>query len=476
MNDWWTCEGGPAAATPTQPGEPDGEAVSPSTLPRRVLLGGALAAAVAWAAQNNMPSALADVTLRPNQAEPDGDVLVTVFLRGGADGLNIVVPHGDDAYHRARPTIGLGTPKKTGSGPLDLDGFFGFHPALAPLHPLFHDDTLAAIHACGSSDETRSHFEAMATMERGQAGDKKHAGRGDASGWLARHLAGTPGGANNASPLRAIAFAATLPDALRGATQVTTLGSLADFRLQLPANASGATKPALHQALADLYQTKDARDAVAHAGRETLAVLDTLRRVDPARYRPANGAAYPTSDLGNGLKQVACLIKNGVGLEVACLDKGGWDTHVAQGGATGWQALLLADVASSLAAFARDLGTDRLKRVTLLCMTEFGRRVQENSGLGTDHGRASMMLLLGGNIVGGKVFARWPGLEKHQLDPTGDLRVTTDYRDVLAEIAARRLNNDRLSALFPGYAPRFVGVARPALLDHTPGRAGTKGA
>lgn len=457
---WWTCNGGETETSPTVALDMDNTPARDEgvNLPRRVLLGGALAAAVAWAAQSGVPSALADVTLRPHRAEPDGDVLVTVFLRGGADGLNIVVPHGDDAYHRARPSIGLGTPKKVGGGPLDLDGFFGFHPALAPLHPLFHDGMLAAVHACGSGDETRSHFEAMATMERGQAGDKKHAGRGDASGWLARHLAGTPGSAdNNASPLRAIAFASTLPDALRGATQVTTLGSLADFRLQLPA---GPTNPALHQALADLYQTNDARDAVAHAGRETLAVLDTLRRVDPARYKPARGATYPASDLGNGLKQVACLIKNNVGLEVACLDKGGWDTHVAQGGAAGWQAMLLADVAASLAAFAHDLGADRLKRVTLLCMTEFGRRVQENSGLGTDHGRASMMLLLGGNIVGGKVFARWPGLEKHQLDATGDLRVTTDYRDVLAEIAARRLNNDRLSALFPGYTPRFVGVAR----------------
>jgi uncharacterized protein (DUF1501 family) len=199
---------------------------------------------------------------------------------------------------------------------------------------------------------------------------------------------------------------------------------------------------------------------VAHAGRETLAVLDTLRRVDPGRYKPAHGAAYPASDLGNGLKQVACLIKNNVGLEIACLDKGGWDTHVAQGGATGWQAALLADVAASLAAFARDLGADRLKRVTLLCLTEFGRRVQENSGTGNRSWSRSMMLLLGGNINGGKIFARWPGLEKHQLDPTGDLRVTTDYRDVLAEIAAHRLNNNHLAALFPGYTPRFVGVAR----------------
>jgi uncharacterized protein (DUF1501 family) len=161
------------------------------------------------------------------------------------------------------------------------------------------------------------------------------------------------------------------------------------------------------------------------------------------------------------LRQVACLIKGGVGLEVACLDRGGWDTHVAQGGATGWLAAQLADVAGSLAAFTGDLGPERMRRVSVLVMTEFGRRVQENSGLGTDHGRASVLFLLGAGINGGRVFGRWPGLEPHQLDSTGDLRVTTDYRDVLAEIAVKRLRNPHADVLFPGHTPRPLGIAKP---------------
>lgn len=466
MKPWWTCNGGgnsnaneppPAAPTPTT----DHRQPTTNALPRRVLLGGTLAALVAGAGERGAPSALADVALRPGPAEPNGDVLVSVFLRGGADGLNIVAPFGDDAYHRARPTLGLGTPKGK-TGPLDLDGFFGLHPALAPLLPFYKDGTLAVVHACGSGDESRSHFEAMATMERGQRGDQKGQTAGNASGWIARHLASSPAeGGGNGSPLRAVAFAAIQPDSLRGATQTTTLNSLADFRLRLPPSVQAPGAADLRNALATLYQS-GGNDAVAHAGRETLAVLDTLRRLDPARYKPANGAAYPASDIGNGLRQVACLVKGGVGLEVACLDHGVWDTHIAQGGATGWQANLLADLSGALAAFARDLGHERLQRVTVLVITEFGRRVEENSGLGTDHGRASALFLLGGNICGGRVFARWPGLEKQQLDPTGDLRVTTDYRDVLAEVVARRLRNDRLSAVFPGYTPRFLGVTRPA--------------
>jgi len=458
-HDWWTCEGGPDAAAGVHlPSPPIQENTPVAALPRRVLLGGALAAAVAWAA-HGPPSALADLAVRPGKADPDGDILVNLFLRGGADGLNLVAPYGEDAYHRARPTIGLAAPsdrkRESGGRALDLDGFFGFHPALAPLYPFYQEGQLAVVHACGSGDESRSHFEAMAAMERGQEGSDAAKASGNASGWLARHLAGTPS-AGSSSPLRAIAFAGTTPDSLRGATGVTTLNSLADFRLQLPA--TGERGPAVRQALADLYRTSSDGDAIAQAGRETLAVLDTLRKIDPARYQPSNGAAYPESELGNGLKQVAALVKGRVGLEVACLDRGGWDTHVAQGGATGWLALQLADVAGGLAAFARDLGTDAMKRVTVLVTTEFGRRVQENSGLGTDHGRASVMFVLGGGVNGGRVFARWPGLETHQLDPTGDLRVTTDYRDVLAEVAAKRLGNPRLADLFPGHAPHFPGI------------------
>jgi uncharacterized protein (DUF1501 family) len=292
----------------------------------------------------------------------------------------------------------------------------------------------------------------MATMERGQANDAT----GTASGWLARHLAATQG--DNASPLRAVAFTSVMPDILRGATDATALRSLEDFRLILP-GATAARETELRRALTAFYA--EGRDAVAEAGRETLAVLDTLHRVDPARYRPANGAVYPASDLGSGLKQVACLLRSRVGLEVAFLDKGGFDTHVAQGSAGGWLATLLDDLGRSLAAFAQDMGPE-MRRVTVVVMTEFGRRLQENSGLGTDHGRASVMMLLGGGVIGGKVFGTWPGLKQEQLEEEMDLRVTTDYRDVLSEIVVRRLHNDRLADVFPNYAPRSVGVVAHA--------------
>lgn len=419
---------------------------------RQFLFSGALAA-LAWA--TDTPTALANFAVHPDREDTDRDVLVVLFLRGGADGLNIVVPYAEDVYHRHRPTLRLAAPNDRNAGKpdraLDLDGFFGLHPALAPLLPLFQGGRMAFVHACGSGDQTRSHFEAMAAMERGLPNEQT----GTASGWLARHLMATQGA--NASPLRAVAFSNVMPDSLRGATDATALESLADFRLTLPGADRGITEEVWRSALADLY--RDGKDAVAHAGRETLAVLETLNRIDPANYRPANRALYPDSALGNALKQVACLIRARVGLEVACLDRGGWDTHVAQGSAGGWLATELEDVGRSLAAFATDLGAE-MNGVTVVVMTEFGRRLQENSGLGTDHGRGSVVMLLGGGVIGGKVFADWPGLEKQQLEPPGDLRVTTDYRDVLAEVVTRRLRNERIAEVFPGYRPRLRGIFR----------------
>jgi uncharacterized protein (DUF1501 family) len=436
--DWWSCDGTGG----------DGGASAALRPTRRQALRGAVAAALAaWLGR----SALHDVAFAADTAAQERDVLVTIFLRGGADGLSLVVPHGEDAYYRSRPTLALAKPgdRRTGGAgrAIDLDGFFGLHPALGALHSLYAEGTMACLHAVGSFDTTRSHFEAMATMERGLPDDRATA----SSGWLARHLAAAP--VVNPSPLRAVAFGSILPDSLRGATDVSTLQSLDDFRLNVPAGSGIAAT------LSSLYRTGD--DPVTHAGRETLAVLDTLRRVNPSDYKPSNGAAYPKSDLGNGLRQVACLIRARLGLEVAFLDRGGWDTHVGQGGATGWLATQLQDVGDSLAAFARDLGASGLRRVTVVVLTEFGRRVQENSGLGTDHGRASAMFVLGGGIYGGKVYARWPGLAVPQLEDGIDLKVTTDYRDVLAEIVAKRRGGAAtLGAVFPGDTPQFLGIAR----------------
>ena len=412
-NAWWCC---------------DGSGHLPQQMPtRRQMVNGTIAAALAaWVGQR---SALAQVSLSPDAAEPHAQrpsrVLVVLFLRGGADGLSLVPPHGEDAYHSLRPTIGLAAPKDTRASAsarcLDLDGFFGLHPVLAPLLPLFADGKLAIVHAVGSTDDSHSHFEAMAAMENGlpQAAS--------ASGWLARYLSAAP--SPNPSPLRGLAFGAGLPDSLRGATNAVALESLEDFRLS-------ASATPMESALAALYAMPNAAhdDPVRRAGRDTLHVLQVLRRLDPTHYQPERGAAYPKSDLGHGLRQTACLIKARVGLEVACLDHRGpflWDTHVAQPTVFPAQA---GDLAQALAAFAQDIGGDGMQEVTVVAMTEFGRRVQENSGLGTDHGSGSVLFALGGGINGGKVYGPWPGLAPHQLAGPGDLRITTDYRQILSEV------------------------------------------
>lgn len=450
----------------------------PVRLSRRQVLTGAAVAATG-AAGFTKAFAISSLTLGPRTARHGSDTLVVLFLRGGADGLNIVVPHGDDDYYRLRTTLALARPRDLtapkAARALDLNGFFGLHPALAPLAPLYAEGVLAAVHAVGSADRTRSHFQAMATMERGLAQDT-----GAASGWLARHLLATA--EETDSPLRAVAVSETMPDSLRGATSATALTSLSDYRLQsfLPPTGSGgaahhapARTEALLGTLKELYAGEDVAPSptlpvvdgdnarpsqLASSGRETLAAMEAIRRLDPEHYRPAPGVVYPANDLGNSFRQVACLVKGHVGLEVACLDMGGWDTHVAQGRDSGWQPARLGDLGRALAAFRADLGA-HVGQVTTVVMTEFGRRAYENSGLGTDHGRATFMLVMGGGIAGGKVYARWPGLSDEALEDPGDLKVTTDYRDVLAEIVARRLRNPHLSEVFPGYTPAFHGIA-----------------
>ena len=378
-------------------------------------------------------SSLAQVVIgSKSEAE---NTLVVVFLRGGADGLNAIVPYRDDAYHRARPTIALKQ-----SEVIDLDGFFGLHPKLGSLRPAYESGSMAVVHAVGSGDQTRSHFEAMATMERGVRTPESSA----SGGWLARYLQSQPRKVE--SPLRAVALGSVMPDSLRGGTNAVSIGSLDEFKLN-------ATQD-FQENLTAIYSGPD---SVAQAGRETLAVLDTLAKLNVQRYVPKNGARYPNSDLGGALKQVALLLSANVGMEVACLDKGGWDTHVVQGGTEGWQASLFEDVANSLAAFAQDVGTG-MSKVTVVVMTEFGRRLYENSGYGTDHGRGSFMLALGGGVRGGKVYGMWPGLAEADLEGPGDLKVTTDYRQVLSEVLAKRMDVRVPSKVFPGLDPAPLGV------------------
>ncbi len=416
-----------------------------TTLTRRdfIKLTTTLPVVVAW------PQWMPRLAFAPPHTAPRGDVLICVFLRGAADALNMIVPHGENFYYQQRPTLAIPRPDdpkvEAGLRTLDLDGFFGLHPALVSLLPAWQAGHLAAIHAVGSPDESRSHFEAMELMERGIAQKS-----GPPTGWLGRHLATLD--TSNHSPLRGVTVGEMVARSLRGPVPTTALRSIADFHLGGDPRAIAE----MQAVLASLYSLGDPLDPLALEAMDTLAAVNAL---DPFGYQPAHSAVYPDDEFGLGLRQVAILIKAEVGLEVACLDVGGWDTHFAQGSSEGLMASLLKNLADGLSAFYQDL-SDQTDRLLVVIMSEFGRRLRENGSLGTDHGHGGLMLLLGGHIVGGKVHGLWPGLAPEQLIGPGDLAATTDYRDVLAEIILRRLNNPNLETIFPGYNPAFRGVVQ----------------
>jgi uncharacterized protein (DUF1501 family) len=397
--------------------------------------------------ETNWPGWLPRMAFSLRGKAPRGDVLLVVFLRGAADMLNIVVPHGEEAYYEMRPTLGIPRPDDSRAKPsertINLDGFFGLHPSMGPLLSAWEQGHLGIVHACGAPDESRSHVRAMELMERGVTDE-----RGPASGWVGRHLASLDTG--NPSPLRAIGLGEQAPRSLRGRVPVTALKSIADFHLRGDLQATAH----MQTILSSLYQ---ADDTLAGVGQETLDVLQTLKRLDPARYVPSSGASYPESDFGMGLKQVAMLIKAEVGLEVAAIDVGGWDTHFSQGGSQGLMASLMADLAAGLAGLHADLG-DAIGAVSVVVMSEFGRRAYENASLGTDHGHGSALFLLGGHVRGRKVHGRWPGMAEGQLFGPGDLAATTDYRDVLSELCLKRLNNPALDEVFPDFIPTTTTI------------------
>ncbi len=379
-------------------------------------------------------------------AQPSGrqKTLVVVFQRGGADGLNIVVPFGEKAYYQHRPTIAIPAPGKDAAAALDLDGFFGLHPALRPLAPLYKAEQLAIVHAVGSPDTgDRSHFAAQDIMESAAPGTKSVS-----TGWLNRYLQAAPD--PKATPLRAAAMGEALPKALRGPAPALTIGKLDEFDL-----AGGG---ALYKSLYD----RDSNALLTGAAREMFDAIDLLKKVDPAKYQPVDGVNYgPANDtFGQALRQVAQLIKANVGLQVAFIDiRADWDTHQNQPTRL---APLLQAFGRGLAAFHRDLG-DRMQDVLVLTMSEFGRTARENGNAGTDHGHANVMFALGGGVKGGKVYGKWPGLEPEQLNEDRDLALTTDFRDVFAEVLVRHLECTKADAVFPRYAidgNRFAGIVR----------------
>ena len=371
----------------------------------------------------------------------DTDLLVVVSLRGGADGLSLVPPLADHDYLEARPGIAVQP-----SQAIRLDRHFGLHPAFRPLLPFWQSRQLAVVHAVGDSDGTRSHFEATDAMERGV-----NLSSSTQTGWVDRLML--------ARGLRVGDFPAlsvgSPPGTLRGAAPDLALSSVADLRVQVPQAATARTERALSQMYADVAGPN------AVAARQT---LDALRRLAPYRdrtYVPRAGVRYPTDPFGTGLAQIAEVARAGVGLEVATIDgPGSWDMHEGLGSTGGgWMHDQVGTLAAGLAAFARDLGP-LLARTTVVTVSEFGRRVAQNGSGGLDHGHGSAMLLLGGGIRGARVYGRWPGLAAAQLD-NGDLRPTTDYRDVLGELVSRRLGGSRVvGSVFPDHRPHELGLAR----------------
>lgn len=364
-------------------------------------------------------------------------VLVTIFQRGAVDGLNMIVPHGDGEYYELRRNIAIPQPGKT-EGAIDLDGLFGLHPNMQPLEKFWKSKQLAVIHSSGSPDNTRSHFDAQDYMESGTPGNKS-----TRDGWLNRVMQNAP--PKGASPFRAVSMTQALPRALYGRAPSVAMTNLSDFAIK-----AGLYTSDLKGGFEGVYQ-ESAKDTLAETGKETFEAVNFLKQANPAKYKPENGAVYPNSQLGRSLTQIAQLIKAGVGLEVAFAEAGGWDTHVNQGGSRGQLANLLRDFASSIAAFGTDLGT-RMDDVVLLTMSEFGRTARENGSRGTDHGHGNAMLILGNSVKGGKVYGDWKGLSSDRLNEGRDLAVTTDFRDVFAEVASKHLGTKDLNSLFPKYS------------------------
>ncbi len=390
--------------------------------------------ALALAGTSAIPGFLVRSVLAESKPGPNRR-LVVIFQRGAADGLNIVVPYREKNYYAMRPGIAI-PPDKV----IDLDGFFGLHPSMAALKPLYDQGHLAIVHAAGSPDMSRSHFDAQDYMESGTPGVKS-----TEDGWLNRALQSEDLLRHQEhSAFRALALGANVPRTLAGRVPAIALNNVSDFTV---GGRGAATTPAA-AAFEAMYGASG--DRIFHStGEETFDAVKMLRAADPAQYKPAAGAEYPASEFGNSMKQIAQLLKANLGVEAAFTDVNGWDTHHNQGSVNGQLANRLSDFSKAIAAFWRDLGDDAAN-VTLVTMSEFGRTVRENGTGGTDHGHANAMFILGADVKGGKVHGRWPGLAREQLNEGRDLALTTDYRQVLGELVSRTLDVNNLELVFPG--------------------------
>ncbi len=419
-------------------------------LSRRNFLATSATSAAAAAVLASAPAWLPRVAVAKNYNSSVRDVMISLYLRGGIDGLSVLVPWGDAAYYAARPNINV--PRPDSGAPLkaiNLNGFFGIHPAMAPLMNAYNNQHLLFMHATGSTDTTRSHFDAQRSMETGKTGDPSAL-----TGWLGRHILSTaPMNAN--ALLRAVGISTGLQKTLQGGPLTLPIPNLDGFGL----GGTGSTNAARADALESIYLgTTDPLKTVAY---NTLQTIDLLNTINFAGYAPGGGAVYPTSALGTALKSTAALIKANVGVEAIAIDVASWDHHNAQGVLNGTFNTMLTDLTNCLAAFYADMmAVVTNPTFTLVAMSEFGRRLAENGSAGCDHGYANVMMLMGNCINGGQVIANWPGLSQGQLFQGQDLMVTIDYRDVLAEIVQTRLGNPDLSYVFPSYTPITRNVTR----------------
>lgn len=366
--------------------------------------------------------------------------LIAIFQRGAVDGLNMIVPYDEPAYYDLRPVIRIPKPQ-TGNAEaaIKLDGFFGMHPSMNPLKQFWDSRRLAIIHASGSPDNTRSHFDAQDYMESATPGRK-----GTPDGWLNRYLQSKTD--RDRSLFGAVSITQNTPRAMQGKAPTLAISNLADFTIR-----AGRSSASVQGGFEAIYE-QSVNDVLGGTGKETFEAVNYLKKVNPAQHRPENGAQYPRSPFGNALLQIAQLIKADVGLEVAFTDTPGlnWDTHVNQGSSVGQLSNLLQQFTNGITALCTDLG-ERMDDVVILTMSEFGRTVRENGNRGTDHGHANAMLVLGNGVKGGKVYGQWPGLKNDQLHEGRDLALTTDFRDVFGEVAKKHLGTSNLQAVFPGY-------------------------
>lgn len=413
---------------------------------RRFVLNAAGASVFAAA----IPDWLPQVVLAPTASSRD--IIVYVFMRGGADALSLCVPWGDTNYYTGRPTIAIPRPDATGTPKATaLDStMWGFAPAMLGLYPSYQAGQLLVIQGAGLTYNSRSHFDAQRFIEVGKAADPSIS-----TGWLGRHLATVPP-LNTAAALRAVSISQGMPNALEGAPKTLPIPDPSNYVL----GGSSTTRAARQAWLnADYGLTEE---PVRSAALDAASTLTLLASLNIGGYVPSNGATYPTSSFGRALRSAAALIRGDVGVEAIQVDVGGWDTHSSENPLSGAMSTLMTDFSNALGAFWADiLQGNSSYNVTVVAMTEFGRNVRENGSQGTDHGRGSCMFVMGKQIAGGRVHtSNWQPLARENLADGQDVKVTVDHRDILAEIVSRRLANANLDLIFPGYTPTFQGVTK----------------